>query len=101
MKPVSPSPWRSVEHPSEVNFTHTIVDHEGERIARVCSLRRTFGRQRDEGANATLMAAAPELYESLKFCVATLIAQGILGSEVSEANRLLVSLRRELSDLGE
>jgi len=59
---------------------------------------RTFGRQRDEGANAALMAAAPDLYESLKSCVATLIAQGVAGPKVTEASRLLMRLRGELGD---
>ena len=98
MKPLSPTPWRSAEQASEVLFTHTIVDHEGERIARVCSLSRSFGRQRDEGANAAIMAAAPELYECLKSCVATLIAQDVTGPKVTEARRLLQRLQTELEE---
>lgn len=98
MKPLSPYPWRATEHASEVNFTHTIVDHEGERLARVCSLTRSFGRKRDEAANAALMAAAPDLYESLKSCVATLIAQGVAEPRVTEASHLLMRLRSVLAD---
>ena len=99
MKPLSPSPWRAVEHMSEVNFTHTVIDSEGERLARICSLMGAFGRQRDEASNAILMAASPELYDSLKSCFALLIEQGTTGPKVAEASRLLTRLRSALDDL--
>lgn len=98
MKILSPTPWRFAEHSSEVNFTHTIVAHDGERIARVCRVSKGFASHQDEGANASLMAVAPELYENLKSCVATLVAQGITGPKVIEATRLLSRMRNELDD---
>ena len=90
--PLSPTPWRCIENPSEVLYTHTIVDADHESLARVSRLSRALGRVRDENFNAAIMAAAPELLESLQSCVATLEAQGITGPKVTQAKQLLSTL---------
>ena len=85
----SPASWSVIESPSEVFFTHSVVDADHETLARVCRLSRALGRERDESENAKLMAAAPQLLTYLQSCVEILEARGISDPQVQEAKRLI------------
>ena len=73
MKYIRNTPWRSAEDRSDVLFSHTIVDSDGRRIARVSQLTDPVKRNTDsklhEAATAKLLAAAPELHMKLLECV--------------------------------
>ncbi len=60
----TPGPWR-LEGPD--NFSYHLTDQNGEHIAHLNKSRYVDNRQDLEaGANARLIAAAPEMYDTLK-----------------------------------
>ena len=73
MKYIRNTPWRSNEDRSDVLFSHTIVDSDGRRIARVSQLTDPVKLNNDstlhEAATAKLLAAAPELHMKLLECI--------------------------------
>lgn len=73
MKYIRNTPWRSAEDRSDILYSHTIIDSDGRRIARVSQLNDPFKRNTDsklhEAATAKLLAAAPELHKKLLECV--------------------------------
>lgn len=76
MKYIRNTPWRSAEDRSDILYSHTIIDSDGRRIARVSQLDDPFKRNTDsklhEAATAKLLAAAPELHAKLLECVSFL-----------------------------
>jgi hypothetical protein len=72
MKYIRNTPWRSVEDQSDVPYSHTIVDSDGRRIAKVDQLTDPVRRNQDskahEAATARLLASAPELHTKLLEC---------------------------------
>lgn len=96
----SPGPWKCIHHQSDVNFTHTILDAEGERLARVYALSHALGREKDESANSVLMAAAPELFDGLVSCLEAMAAQEISGPKVRAAEKLIERVRSSFGKAG-
>jgi hypothetical protein len=76
MKYIRNSPWRSAEDRSDILYSHTIVDSDGRRLARVMQHSNSFKPKevnwQHEAATAKLLAAAPELHMKLLECVSFL-----------------------------
>lgn len=73
MKYIRNTPWRSAEDRSDILYSHTIVDSDGRRLARVMQHPNPFKAKevslQQEAAIAKLLAAAPELHTKLLECV--------------------------------
>ena len=73
MKYIRNTPWRSAEDRSDILYSHTIVDSDGRRLARVMQHPNPFKPKevslQQEAAIAKLLAAAPELHTKLLACV--------------------------------
>lgn len=72
MKYIRNIPWSSVEDRSDIMYSHTVVDSDGRRIARVYQLTDPVKRNQDnkahEASTARLLASAPELHAKLLEC---------------------------------
>jgi len=69
MKYIRNTPWRAAEDRSDILFSHTIIDNDGRRLARVTQLHNPLKPKevslQQEAAMAKLLAAAPELHTKL------------------------------------
>ena len=73
MKYIRNVPWHAAEDRSDILYSHTIVDGDGRRLARVMQHPNPFKPKEvileQEAATAKLLAAAPELHTKLLECV--------------------------------
>jgi len=73
MKYIRNTPWHAAEDRSDILYSHTIIDSEGRRLARVMQHPNAFKPKelslQQEAATAKLLAAAPELHTKLLECV--------------------------------
>jgi hypothetical protein len=73
MKYIRNTPWYAAEDRSDILYSHTIVDSDGRRLARVMQHSNPFKPKEDsfqqEVATAKILAAAPELHTKLLECV--------------------------------
>jgi hypothetical protein len=73
MKYIRNTPWHAAEDRSDILYSHTIVDGDGRRLARVMQHPNPFKPKevvmQQEAATAKLLAAAPELHTKLLECV--------------------------------
>lgn len=73
MKHIRHTPWKANEDRSDILYSHTIVDSDGRRLARLMQHESVFTPKevssKEEAAIAKLMASAPELLTKLEACV--------------------------------
>lgn len=73
MKHIRHTPWKANEDRSDILYSHTIVDSDGRRLARLMQHDSVFipkeVSSQEEAAIAKLMASAPELLTKLEACV--------------------------------
>ncbi|PIT76694.1 hypothetical protein [Limnohabitans sp. JirII-31] len=103
MKYIRNTPWRSAEDRSDILYSHTIIDSDGGRLARVMQQPTPVTKPKEvtrqkEAATAKLLAAAPELHTKLLECVSFLEQERRrIDRAINEMHEFLVSIEGEFA----